>query len=119
MKKIDNLNNKKLEVSSLAVLQMSKILSSEKEGSFIRISVDSGGCSGFSYKFSVDSSYDKENDIKLIKQDETLVFVTDLVSLRFIENSLIDWKEDLSSAQFVIENPKAKAKCGCGTSFAI
>ena len=45
------------------------------------------------------------------------MFVTDLVSLKFIENSLIDWKEDLSSAQFVIENPQAKAKCGCGTSF--
>ena len=68
MNKIDNLNNKKLDVSSLAVEQMSKILSSEKKGSFIRISVDSGGCSGFSYKFSIDKSYDKENDIKLIKK---------------------------------------------------
>ena len=41
------------------------------------------------------------------------------MSLKFIENSTINWKEDLSSAQFVIENPQAKAKCGCGTSFSI
>ena len=73
MNKIDNLNNKKLDVSSLAVEQMSKILSSEKKGSFIRISVDSGGCSGFSYKFSVDSSYDKENDIKDNDDDYILI----------------------------------------------
>ena len=68
MNKIDNLNNKKLDVSSLAIEQMGKILSFEKKGSFIRISVDSGGCSGFSYNFSVDNYYNKENDIELIKQ---------------------------------------------------
>ena len=70
MNKIDNLNNKKLEVSSSAVEQMEKILFSEKEGSFIRLSVDSGGCSGFSYKFSIDKSYDKQNDVKLIKKNK-------------------------------------------------
>ena len=119
MNKIDNLNNKKLDVSGLALEQMKKILSSEKKGSFIRLSVDSGGCSGFSYKFSIDENYDRKNDIKLMNENECLIFVTDLVSLKFIENSTINWKEDLSSSQFVIENPQAKAKCGCGTSFSI
>ncbi|RPH05236.1 MAG: iron-sulfur cluster assembly accessory protein [Alphaproteobacteria bacterium TMED93] len=119
MNKIDNLNYKKLEVSLNALKQMEKILSSEEEGCFVRLSVDSGGCSGFSYKFSIDKSYDKLNDVNLIKEKESLVFVTDAISLKFIENSIIDWKEDLSSAQFVIENPLAKAKCGCGTSFSI
>jgi len=119
MNKIDNINNKKLDVSDLALEQMEKILLSEKKGSFIRLSVDSGGCSGFSYNFSIDVNYDKKNDIKLANQKKCLVFVTDSVSLQFIENSTVDWKEDLSSAQFVIENPQAKAKCGCGTSFSI
>ena len=119
MNKIDNLNNKKLEVSAAALEQMKKILFSEKEGNFIRLSVDSGGCSGFSYKFSIDKSYDEQNDIKLIKEKQNLVFVTDSISLKFIENSMVDWKEDLSSAQFVIENSQAKARCGCGTSFSI
>ena len=54
-----------------------------------------------------------------MKENDCLIFVTDLVSLKFIENSTINWKEDLSSSQFVIENPQAKAKCGCGTSFSI
>lgn len=119
MNKIDIFNNKKLDVSSSALEQMGKILSNEKEGSFIRLTVDSGGCSGFSYKFSIDKSYNQKIDVELIKKKETVVFVTDAVSLKFLENSLVDWKEDLSSAQFVIENPQAKAKCGCGTSFSI
>ena len=53
MNKIDNINNKKLDVSDLALEQMEKILLSEKKGSFIRLSVDSGGCSGFSYNLSM------------------------------------------------------------------
>tara|TARA_A100000164_G_C21802891_1_gene721562 strand:- start:719 stop:1075 length:357 start_codon:yes stop_codon:yes gene_type:complete len=118
MDKIDKLNNNKIAVSNEAIQQMLKILTNEKEGSFIRLSVDSGGCSGFSYKFSIDCSYNKENDIKINNQDN-IVFVTDLISLKFIENSEIIWKEDLSSAQFIVENPLAKARCGCGTSFSI
>ena len=119
MNKIDNINNKNLDVSKSAQNQMIKILSSEKEGSFVRLSVDSGGCSGFSYKFSIDEFYNKKNDIKLIKANDHLVFVTDRVSIKFIENSTVEWKESLSSSQFIIENPQAKAKCGCGTSFSL
>ena len=119
MSKIDKLNTKILNISVTAKDQMIKILSGELNGSFVRLSVDSGGCSGFSYKFSVDKDYNKENDIQLIKDKETLIFVTDIISLKFIENSTIDWKETLSSSQFTIENPLATAKCGCGTSFSI
>ena len=50
--------------------QMINILSSEKQGSFIRLSVDSGGCSGFSYNFSIDEFYNKKNDIKLVIEND-------------------------------------------------
>ena len=119
MDKIDNLNNKKLNVSSPAHAQMVKILSNEKKGSFIRLSVDSGGCSDFSYNFTIDKIYNNKDDIKLINKNETIIFVTDIISIKYLENSSIDWKETLSSSQFVVDNPLAKAKCGCGTSFSI
>ena len=119
MDKIDNLNNNTLNISNSARDQMIKILSDEKEGSFIRLSVDSGGCSGFSYNFSIDSSYNKKDDIKLFTENNILIFVTDFISIKYIEKSLVDWKETLSSSQFVVENPLATAKCGCGTSFSI
>ena len=119
MDKIDKLNNKIIDISVPAKDQMVKILSDELKGSFIRLSVDSGGCSGFSYKFSIDSKYNKKDDIKLLKDEEEIIFVTDYISLKFIENSTIDWKETLSSSQFTVENPLATAKCGCGTSFSV
>ena len=119
MNKIDNLNNKKLEVSASALEQMKKILFSEKEGNFIRLSVDSGGCSGFSYNFIVDNKLNKEKDIYIIKDSEKIILVSDKVSLSFIKNSSIDWVETLTQAQFSIDNPIAKSKCGCGSSFSI
>ena len=119
MDKIDNINNKKLKVSDSAQHQMTKILSNEKKGSFVRLSVDSGGCSGFSYNFTIDDHYDNKNDVKLVDNNKRTIFVTDLISIEYIQNSLIDWKETLSNSQFVIENPLAKAKCGCGSSFSI
>ena len=119
MDKIDNLNNKKLHVSDQAHEQMVKIISNEKKGSFIRLSVDSGGCSGFSYNFTIDKIYNNKNDIKLVHKNETIIFVTDRISIKYLESSSIDWKETLSNSQFVVDNPLAKAKCGCGTSFSI
>ena len=76
-------------------------------------------CSGFSYNFSIDTNYNKNNDIKLVIENNHLVFVTDKISIKFIQSSTVDWTEDLSSAQFIVENPQAKEKCGCGTSFSI
>ena len=119
MHKIDNLYNKKINISDSAKNQFIEILSDENSDAFVRLSVDSGGCSGFSYKFTVDDIFDDKNDVLLFKKNDNLIFVTDLISIKYVQNSTIDWKETLSNSQFVIENPLAKSKCGCGTSFSI
>ena len=38
-------------------------------------------------------------------------------ALLTIAGTTMDWREDELSAQFVFENPNAKAVCGCGESF--
>ena len=73
MSKIDKLNTKILNISVPAKDQMIKILSGELSGSFVRLSVDSGGCSGFSYKFSVDKVYNKDNERLNIKNSKACV----------------------------------------------
>ncbi len=45
--------------------------------------------------------------------------VIDEISLDLLQGSVVDWKEDLAAAMFVVENPNAASSCGCGTSFAI
>ena len=119
MNKTSNKNEKLISVSSNAVNQLKKILLNEASNSFVRIVVNSGGCSGFSYKFSIDKDTDLTNDIVIIQEKNKTIFVTDKISLNYIKNSSIDWKESLTNSQFLVTNPIAKSSCGCGSSFSI
>lgn len=78
----------------------------------LRITVDSGGCSGFQYKMDlVDSTGPKE-------QVFDNMVITDNISLNFLKGSVIKFKSDLIGSEFIIENPNAASGCGCGTSFS-
>jgi len=115
-------NNKKIvlpNVSKKAIKKIRDILKNENTESFVRIFVDSGGCSGLSYRFSVDSDTNSLEDIIIFKDDNRHIFVTDKVSLGFIKDAKIDWQESLTGAQFHVDNPIAKSSCGCGSSFSI
>ena len=81
--------------------------------------VDSGGCSGFSYKFLVDKNIDDSNDIIILEEENKYIFVTDKISFNYLKNSSVDWVENLTNYQFTILNPIAKSSCGCGSSFSI
>jgi iron-sulfur cluster insertion protein len=59
-----------------------------------------------------------DDDIKLEKNGQILV-VTDNVSLEFVHDSMVDFVQDLGGSYFKINNPNAKASCGCGSSFSI
>jgi iron-sulfur cluster insertion protein len=82
----------------------------------LRLSVMGGGCSGFQYKFDVDR--DQAEDDILIARDGITVLV-DPVSLEYLAGSEIDYVDGLIGAAFKVNNPKAKASCGCGTSFSL
>ena len=82
----------------------------------LRIMVDGGGCQGFEYKFSLDSTVN--SDDRLFEKDGVGV-VVDEISLPYLAGSTIDYVDDLIGAQFKITNPNAKSSCGCGTSFAV
>ena len=82
-------------------------------GQALRLSVDSGGCHGFTYKFSISNSFNQD-DIRL----EDNLLVIDKESLNLVDGSQIDFKDELIGKAFsVIENPRAGSACGCGVSF--
>ena len=105
-----------LSLSERAARRINDIMAGEPSGSMLRISVNGGGCSGFSYAFEVDRAR-QEDDI-LIERDGAKV-VVDQVSLQYMEGSTIDFVDDLIGQSFKIENPHATASCGCGTSFSM
>ena len=119
MTKTSNKNEKNILLSNGAIIQFKKILIDEDKNSFVRLLVDSGGCSGFSYKFSVDKSFDDLNDIIILEEENKNIFVTDKISLDYLKDSSVDWVESLTNSQFTISNPIAKSSCGCGSSFSI
>lgn len=80
----------------------------------LRVYVEGGGCSGFQYGFSFDENI--ANDDIIIERDGVKLLV-DNASIQFLQGAEIDYVDDLNGAQFVINNPNAKASCGCGSSF--
>ena len=101
-----------LEITENAKKQIAKLLINESKGSFFRVAVEGGGCSGFKYNFKIVNHSD-ENDIILGN------IVVDKISHDFIKNSKLDYEENLMSKSFRIINPDAKTSCGCGISFSI
>jgi iron-sulfur cluster assembly accessory protein len=99
-----------------AAKRINEIMGGEPPGSTLRISVNGGGCSGFSYAFDI--SRTREAQDTAIERDGATVIV-DPVSLEYMAGSTIDFVNDLIGQSFKIENPLATASCGCGTSFSL
>ena len=108
-----------ITISKEALERITLIRSKQGDG-YLRISVDGGGCSGFSYSFKFENKNQDKDDIIAIKDlDGNAAVVTDEISMNYISGSKVSWKEDLAGASFVIDNPNATSNCGCGTSFSI
>ena len=82
----------------------------------LRVFISGGGCSGFQYGFTFDESIET-GDSQVENQGVTLL--VDPMSVQYLMGAEIDYKEDLSGAQFIIRNPNASTTCGCGQSFTV
>lgn len=101
---------------SLSPAAAAKIKSIAPEGGGLRVAVNGGGCSGFSYEIALADG--PAADDLVITRDDARLFV-DPVSLDLIAGSEIDWVEALIGSQFKVKNPNAKTSCGCGVSFSL
>ena len=119
-RRIDRLMSETLEtpvtLSDSAVRRIAAILSKTPDAKHMRVSVEGGGCSGFSYKYDLNG--ETEADDFVLERDGAKV-VIDPTSLVYLEGSIIDFVDDLMGQSFQIRNPNAVASCGCGTSFSI
>jgi iron-sulfur cluster insertion protein len=91
----------------------------EQEGNAalkLRVYVQGGGCSGFQYGFTFDEEV-QDGDTEIENGGVTLL--VDPMSVQYLMGAEIDYREDLSGAQFIIRNPNATTTCGCGSSFAV
>lgn len=82
----------------------------------LRVYIQGGGCSGFQYGFTFDEEI-QEGDTEIDKLGVKLL--VDPLSVQYLMGAEIDYREDLSGAQFIIRNPNATTTCGCGSSFSV
>ena len=101
---------------SKEALERVKVLLKDEEGSYFRISVLGGGCSGFQYDFSFDK---KPKDDDMIFNEGGIDYLIDIVSIDFLRGSTLEYVSELAGSYFQIKNSNATANCGCGTSFSI
>lgn len=105
-----------ISVTASAAARIRFVTSDEPEGTVMRIAVSGGGCSGFSYGFSLTTT--REDDDIVIERDGATV-VVDTISAEYLRGSELDFIDDLMGQAFKMKNPNATATCGCGTSFAM
>ncbi len=105
-----------LTVTDKAFNQIKQVQLEENDTSPLRIFIQGGGCSGFNYGFTFD---DKQADDDFVLEKNGIKVLVDAMSMSYLEGAEIDYKKDLTSAQFVIKNPNATNTCGCGSSFSV
>ena len=83
----------------------------------LRVFVQGGGCSGFSYGFVLDEQ--QNEDDFTVEVDPRVTVLVDAMSMQYLEGAKIDYKEELMGSNFTIINPNATTTCGCGSSFSV
>ena len=103
---------KEIKFTDKAIKQINHLLSQKDKGSFFRIAIKGGGCSGFQYEFTFDKSKEKSDlNFKNI--------LIDKASADLLKGSEVDYVSELIGEQFKITNPQTKSSCGCGVSFSL
>jgi len=108
-----------IQVSESAKTKLISLMQEEGtslEESFVRVGVESGGCSGLSYKLSFDKEQ-KEGD-KLF-EDKGVRILVDKKSFLYLVGTTLEYSGGLNGKGFVFNNPNAQRTCGCGESFAV
>ena len=106
-----------INVTESAKIQALRLMEDEgKDGHFIRVDVEGGGCSGLMYQLELDNT-DKEGDKSF--EDNGIKIVVDKKSFLYLIGTTLDYSGGLNGKGFVFKNPNADRTCGCGESFSV
>lgn len=106
-----------ITITDSAISKISDILAEENNpNAKLRTFVQGGGCSGFNYGFTLD---EEQNEDDFVINESGITILVDSMSMQYLQGAVIDYKDELSGSNFVINNPNAVTTCGCGSSFSV
>ena len=106
-----------MQLTDAAARRLGELRVKHGSGLRLRLSVDSGGCSGLSYRFELDKAGKQPDDAEFSRGDGAVLLV-DSVSLPLLSGAVVDYSTSIERSGFeVAANPHSVAKCGCGSSF--
>ena len=116
IEEMDSDSPKPVTITDAAVAKIKELAKNklDAKGKFLRVYVQGGGCSGYTYNFKYD---DKRSNDQLTERDGASC-IMDPQSITLLKGSVIDYVDGLTGAGFVIKNPNATGTCGCGSSFS-
>lgn len=109
-----------IKVTEKAINELRKIFEEQQldaTKSAVRYGIAAGGCSGFQYQFAIEELENKTDKDDLITIDG-INFLVNQKSLLYLDEVIVDFKDDLSQRGFAFNNPSAKRSCGCGKSWS-
>ena len=104
-----------IQLTEAAARRVAAIARRQHKPAILRLSVDGGGCAGFTYKFELGAR--EEGDA--VAETDGVQLIVDSVSLDLVQGSAVDFVEDLGGSAFKVTNPNAASGCGCGSSFSV
>jgi len=106
-----------ITITESAQSKITDILSEENNPSLkLRTFVQGGGCSGMSYGFTFD---EEQNEDDFTIEKNGVMLLVDSMSMQYLNNAVVDYKDDIMGSSFTIKNPNAETSCGCGSSFSV
>ena len=106
-----------INISDSAKNRLIEILNQENEKKqFVRVGVESGGCSGLSYKLDFD---DDKNETDELIENNGIKLLIDKKSILYLAGTTLEFSDGLNGKGFVFNNPNANRTCGCGESFSL
>jgi len=106
-----------IHVTEKAATKIQELLAKEgvaPETGGLRVGVQGGGCSGLTYAMRLETQA-RDRD-KVIEENGARIFV-DPKSFLYLNETTLDYQEDMMRRGFVFQNPQATRSCGCGSSF--
>lgn len=83
---------------------------------YVRVGVESGGCSGLSYKLTFDKN---QNEGDKVFENNGVRLIVDKKSFLYLVGTTLEYSGGLNGKGFVFNNPNAQRTCGCGESFSL